>query len=92
MSSQLLRQWCASSTQISSSINSDTVILDTASGKYFSLEGVGSTLWNALKQPRSFDEILETVLDVYDVDAETASHDVSKILASLEKAGLVSAC
>lgn len=89
MSQQLTQRWSASKTQISTTVDNDTVILDTASGKYFSLEGVGSTLWEALREPQSFGELLETVLETYDVEAETAERDVSALLSNLEEAGLV---
>ncbi len=88
MSQQLAQRWSASKTQISTTVDNDTVILDTASGKYFSLEGVGSTLWEALREPQSFGELLETVLETYDVKAETAERDVSALLSNLEEAGL----
>lgn len=89
MSQQLTRQWCLSSTQISTTVEGDTVILDTASGRYFSLEGVGSTLWEALQQPRSVGELLRAVLERYDVGAARAERDVLELLGKLEEAGLV---
>ena len=91
MSQQLAQRWSAAKTQISTTVDEDTVILDTASGRYFSLEGVGSTLWRALQEPRSFDELLATVLESYDVGVETAEHDVRALLGNLEEAGLVAA-
>ena len=89
MSQQLAQKWSAAKTQISTTVDEDTVILDTASGKYFSLEGVGSTVWEALQEPRSFDELLAAVLEGYDVGVETAERDVRALLGSLEEAGLV---
>jgi hypothetical protein len=91
VSQQLARRWSAAKTQISTTVDDDTVILDTASGRYFSLEGVGSTLWQALQEPRSFAELLETVLEGYDVGVETAEHDVRALLDNLEEVGLVAA-
>jgi hypothetical protein len=89
VSQQLTRQWCLSKTQISTTVEGDTVILDTASGRYFSLEGVGSTLWEALQEPRSLSELLSAVVARYDVGAERAERDVRGLLAKLEEAGLV---
>lgn len=89
MSQQFTQKWSAAKTQISTTVDEDTVILDTASGRYFSLEGVGSTLWRALQEPRSFDELLATILAAYDVGVETAERDVRALLGSLEEAGLV---
>ena len=89
MSQQLTQGWFVSKTQISTTVDEDTVILDTASGRYFSLEGVGSTLWEALQQPRSVGELLDVVLERYDVGVERAERDVRGLLSKLEEAGLV---
>lgn len=89
MSQQPTREWSLSKTQISTTVDDDTVILDTASGRYFSLEGVGSTLWEVLQRPRSFGELLSAVLERYDVGAERAERDVRGLLTKLEEAGLV---
>lgn len=89
MSQQSLQMWFASETQISTSMDGSTVILDIASGRYFSLDGVGSTLWQALQRPQSFGDLLNTVLEAYDVETEMAVHDISVLLSRLERAGLV---
>lgn len=89
MSQQLTREWSLSKTQISTTVDDDTVVLDTASGRYFSLEGVGSTLWEALQEPRSFGELVGVVLERYDVGVERVERDVRGLLIKLEEAGLV---
>ena len=89
VSSHAMRQWSASSTQISTSLDGETVILNTVSGRYFSLGEVGSSLWRALQKPHSLDELLTVILERYDVDAGTAAHDVHALLGTLQEAGLV---
>jgi hypothetical protein len=83
------RQWSSAKTQISTRMEGETVILNVASGRYFSLDGVGSHLWEALREPRSPEALLGLVLEHYEVDAETAKRDIATLLGSLEEAGLV---
>ena len=89
VSTHAMRQWSASTTQISTSLDGETVILNTVSGRYFSLAEVGSSLWKALQKPHSLDELLVVILESYDVDAGTAAHDVHALLGTLHEAGLV---
>ena len=84
-----VKQWSVSKTQISAQMDGDTVVLNTASGRYFSLEGVGSTIWQALQQGHTTEELIRLVADRYDVDADTAAQDVDALLGKLEEAGLV---
>ena len=89
VSTHATKQWSASSTQISTTIDGETVILNTVSGRYFSLDEVGSTLWETLQEPHSAVELLGVVLERFEVDAGTAAHDVHALLGTLQEAGLV---
>lgn len=90
VSTHATRQWSTSTTQISTCIDSDTVVLNTESGRYFSLTGVGGTLWTALQQAHTAEELISLVYRRYDVDIDTAARDVYTLLGTLEEAGLVS--
>ena len=83
------QEWSVSKTQISTSLDGETVILDTASGRYFSLDRVGSTLWEAMRQPRSPEALLSLMLEHYEVDPETAERDLKNLLSSLQEPGLL---
>lgn len=84
-----MRRWSVSATQISTRMEGDTVVLNTASGRYFSLTGVGSTIWEALQQAHIADELIGIVFNAYDVTVDTAARDVYILLGTLEEAGLV---
>lgn len=55
-----------------SSVNIDnqTAILDVKSGKYILINEVGSFIWEAVnsKEAISFEEILLSIIDSYDID------------------------
>lgn len=62
-------------------------ILDSVNNNYFSLNSVGSFIWEAL--PQSPDEIVQGVIARYDVNPQTAAQDVAVLLSDLERAGLI---
>lgn len=68
----------------------EVIILNPASGAYFSLDGVGDLVWRQLRAgPRSLDEIVDAVRSEYEVDAPTCRGDVRSLLEELTEAGLV---
>lgn len=53
------------------------------------LGGSGKEIWEALQNDVTEEQIVDKLLDVYDVDRETAAKDVSAFLSKLRKAGLL---
>ncbi len=76
--------------QMSSVMGDEVVILNHADGVYYNLEEVGAFVWEKLQsQSLSFDEIVETVCDNYEVEATVCQQDVKKLLDDLMKERLV---
>jgi hypothetical protein len=67
----------------------ETVILDAASGQYFALNRVGSTVWQLLQEPVTILSLCEKLRAQYDVTAERCEADVSLLLEELAERGLV---
>ena len=57
----------------------------------YSLNPVASTIWEAISQPRSKEEIVQRIEEKFDADAVTATADIESFLAEMTAAGLVSA-
>lgn len=76
--------------QISNSISNDLVVLEFNIGVYYSLNETGSFVYNAIKCGlSSFDSILSSMLQYYDVNEETCKSDLTEILNSLVDKKLV---
>jgi hypothetical protein len=69
----------------------ELVLLDLASGEYFSLNETGLRLWNGIAQGRSADQIAESIAAEYDVTPANALKDVEQVVAELLRRGLVKA-
>lgn len=71
------------SDQASNVLNSETIILNLLNNKYYGLEGLGSQVWEWLKQPIRFQEIENKILTEYDVDSKTCREDLQELLQLL---------
>jgi hypothetical protein len=79
----------ATSDQISCQLGADAAILNLKSGMYFGLDGVGATVWDLIAEPKVVNEILETLLERYEVDRERCQSDLLALLAELDRRGLI---
>lgn len=46
-------------------------------------------VWNFLRQDRSYDEVINALLEKYDIDRQTAENDFDEFLSAVRKAGLL---
>ena len=51
------------------------------------LNEFGTFIWNELQSDRSFDDILDTIMENYEIDAETARKDLEEFLERIRKNG-----
>lgn len=71
----------------------EAVLFDTARGRYFTLNDVGTRIWLQLERPSTLAELVAVVSSEYDVPGEDrnarALRDVSGLLTQLSDAGLI---
>jgi hypothetical protein len=70
-------------------LGDELVLMEPASGKMFSLNSSGRTLWRRL--PATAEELAEALCEAFEVSLEEARVDSAAWLASLSKVGLVKA-
>lgn len=70
-------------------VAAETVVVDPARRKVFSLNSVGGAVWAAVERGEREAEIVEGVVCRFRVDAERARRDVDGFLRQLEAAALV---
>jgi hypothetical protein len=74
---------------LSRRIVDETLILRLEGEAYFSLDGVGSRIWDLLNQGTSLARVLEVLSDQYEVDASRLKADVRVVLRNLLGSGLI---
>jgi len=75
--------------QVSCKLEDEAAILNLASGVYYGLDPVGARIWHLIQQPRSVQEVLDTLLDHYEVERERCARDLLALLQKLLAEGLV---
>ena len=67
----------------------EAVLLDIESGEYFSLNPVGSRIWELCDGTRSTAEIVSVICGEFDVAEDVATADAHEILDELQNEKLV---
>jgi len=79
---------------VSRVIAGETLIVPLRNGvgdlaSIYSLNEVGSTIWEALRQQRNHSEIVELIRQEFEEDGEQIERDVEMFLTEMQSAGLV---
>ena len=74
---------------ISQEVSGETVLLDLNSEHYFGLDEVGTRIWQLIDSSGNLQEIYDTMLSEYEVEADQLLEDMTQLLGHIEKAGLV---
>jgi hypothetical protein len=72
-----------------SDLNNEAVILSMKSGKYYGLNSVGRSIWQAIKRPLTIGEIQALVMSEYEVDEDTCHREVHQFLQKMTNEGLI---
>ena len=75
--------------QVSCALEDDKVVLNTSSGVYFGLDSVGARVWDLIQEPKVVDNLRQTLMAEYDVDADRCGHDLLALLVNMAEHGLI---
>lgn len=76
--------------QVSTTFSGESVILNHADGTYYTLNEVGSFIWDLIEEsPKSMDELAEAVQDEFEVSEEECIRDIKSLLTDLQHEGLL---
>ena len=70
-------------------IEGEAIIIDLASGVYYSMTGAGGVLWALLEEGRSLGAAAAAIAARYDVPVDRVRADVERVAAELLQHGLV---
>ena len=78
-----------SSTAVCCDLADEVVILDLSSGVYFGLQGVGSTMWHHIQEPRRVQEVVDHLMTEYEISREDCIAKTIGFLEDLASHGLI---
>jgi hypothetical protein len=79
----------ASGDQVSSNLGGEVAILDVEAGMYYGLDEVGARVWTLIQSPKTVDEVLQVLLDEYEVEPGRCEQDLISLLQSMADEGLI---
>ncbi|WP_379510354.1 PqqD family protein [Novosphingobium bradum] len=75
---------------VETEIDEETVLMRLSDGDFFSLDGTGRAIWQAIDGTRDRDGIVALLAERFEAPLATLVADVDRFLADLAGAGLVS--
>lgn len=76
-------------TVVFTELEDEVVMLDTEKGLYYELDAVGARIWVLLEGGTIIGSLHSTLIDEFDVDADTCRDDLIAFLEELGTLGLV---
>lgn len=67
------------------------VLVTLPDGELHLLDGTAAAAWELLDHPKTLDELVDRLLQLYDADEARVREDVNELLALLNQAGVVEA-
>src|SRR4051812_48140751 len=74
---------------LASALGEEIVMMNTDNGDYIGVNNVGSDIWNLLTEPMRVDQLLEKVIDIYDVSPEDGKIEVDAFVARMLKQEMI---
>ena len=68
---------------VATDIDGETVMMSIENGKYYGLDLIGSRIWKLMEKPIKVSDLINILLEKFDVDRETCERDVLKFLNDL---------
>jgi Coenzyme PQQ synthesis protein D (PqqD) len=79
----------AASEQVSCPLGEESAILNLKNSMYYGMNPVGTRIWTLLKEPRSVEQLRDTLLNEYQVDAALCERDLLDLLGKMKSEGLI---
>ena len=70
-------------------VDGEMVLLDMNSENYFGLDEVGTAIWQAMQEKENLKEVLEVLLEQYEVEEDVLKNDLMAFVEKLKESGLV---
>ena len=74
---------------IGASIDDELVMMSVERGQYYGLGGVGPRVWELLEKPHTLDQLVEEILEEFEVERGVCERDMVGFLERMEEFGLI---
>ena len=70
-------------------LGDELVALDPRAGTCFGFNSVATSVWRLLEQPKTFEQLQQSLLDAYEVDPAECSQELQRLLGDMSSRGIV---
>jgi hypothetical protein len=70
-------------------LSGESVLLNLQSEQYYSLDDIGTRMWQLLAEREDTVSVMGQLLDEYEVDETTLRKDLAELIAKLAEEGLI---
>lgn len=74
---------------ITSEVDGERVMMDMKTGEYFGLDSIGTRIWDLIESPAKISEIIEILINEFDVSKEQCENDTIEFISELVDKKLV---
>jgi hypothetical protein len=75
---------------VAAEADGNAILLNTKRWVYLGFDGVGTTIWNLLDEPRTLGSLVEVLRTRFEVDETTCAADTKSFLDDMIEQGVVS--
>ena len=75
---------------LTAEIGKQIVMMDIESGRYLGLDDIGSVIWQRLETPRTFGDLVDSLVEDYDAERAVIAQDVRELLKEMAAQSVVS--
>jgi hypothetical protein len=75
--------------QVSCDLEGEVAILNLKNSVYYGLDPVAASVWSLIQKPKTFAEIRDALLDMYEVESAQLESDLQVLLGQLSEQGLI---
>ena len=74
---------------VAAMVADELVVLSVDLGRYFGLNPTAARVWELLEQPRTMEELWDSLAEEYEIQPDACRLEVTALLEDLQKEGLV---
>ncbi|MBY0579592.1 MAG: PqqD family peptide modification chaperone [Burkholderiales bacterium] len=74
---------------LGAAVGEELLMMSIEKGSYFSLNSVGSRIWELLESPIGIDELAARLTEEYDVPFDTCRQEVEEFIKALRERGML---
>lgn len=75
--------------QLSCDVAGEFAVMNLKTGTHYGLDQIGARIWTLIQQPKTFEQIRDTIVAEYDVDVARCEADLLALLRKLKAEGLI---